>query len=235
MATQLSIYNHALLTMKERRLASLGEDRESRRVLDEFYTQVVQFCLEQGMWTFAMRSATLTSSGSGAYGFTKTFAKPSDYIHLFTVSENASFDPPLVYGFANEGSFLYGNVTPIYIRYSSNDPTNGGGLLTKWPQGFAEYVAGTLAAWSCYAITGNERVAAMIDQRAKVLLFNALSLYSLVAQPGMLPFNTLARSTNASEANNLSPGLLPFGAELRAMMASQGGQGGQGGQNPQGG
>lgn len=228
MATKLSIYNHALLLMKERRLATLTEDRESRRVLDEFYDQCVQFCLEQGMWKFAMRGVSIAQSGSGLYGFTYKFDKPNDFIHLFSASEAADYDPPLVYGFVDEADIFYGNVTPLRVRYSSNHATLGGGLLADWPQGFAEYVATELAAWSAYAITGNERVAMMLDRRSKILLANALSLYCMVAPPGQLPFNTWARAITASEAINTRPELLPFGAEIKALVASQSPQQSQG-------
>lgn len=224
MATKLQIYNHALLMMKERRLVTLSDDKESRRTLDEFYDQILQFCLEQGMWKFAMRSTSLTQAGSGAYGFTYTFDKPSDFVHLFMASATSDFDKPMVYEYVDEGSIFYANTSPLYIRYSSNDTSSGGGLLTSWPQGFAQYVAAELAAWTAYPITGNEKISAMLDQKAKILLANALAMYSLVNEPGMLAFNTGARSPVAGEINNLRPDAQPFGAEVKAMLA--GGKGG---------
>lgn len=226
MASKLSIYNQALLLMKERRLSSLSEDRESRRVLDELWIPLFYFCLEQGMWKFAMRSATLSQVGAGLYGFTYKYNKPSDFIHLFSASENASYDPPLVYGFADEGPYFYGNVSNLRIRYASKGSSYGGNEAA-WPYGYAEYVATELASWACYAITGNERLAMYLDRRAKILLANALSLYCMTAPPGQLPFNTWARSVTASEAVNMRPELLPFGAEVKALLASDKGQQGQ--------
>jgi hypothetical protein len=218
MATQLQLYNHACLMMKERRLASLDEDREARRVLDEFYTEVVQFCLEQGMWKFAMRSASLTQTGAGSYGFTYAFSKPTDFVHLFMASTSSDFDPPMVYDYADEGSVFHADASPLYIRYSSNG-TSYGNDLTKWPQGFSQYVATELASWAAYPITGNEKITLMLDQRSKLLLANALAMYSLVNEPGILPFNTGARSPIASDVNNLHPEAQPFGAEIKAMLA----------------
>ena len=219
MATKLQLYNQALLLMKERRLSGLTEDRESRRTIDEFYDQVVQFCLEQGMWKFAMRSASLTQAGAGAYGFTYTFNKPSDLVHTFLVGDDTAYDPPLVYTFVDEGTIYYANTSPLRIRYSSNHATLGGGLLSAWPQGFAFYVACELAAWTAYAITGNENVAMMLDKKAKIMLANSLSLHSLVNPPGLLPLNSDARAVSASETNRLRPDILPFGTEIKMMMA----------------
>jgi hypothetical protein len=223
-ATKLQIYNQALLMMKERRLSGLTEDRESRRTLDEFYDTVVQFCLEQGMWKFAMRSTSLTQAGAGAYGFTYRFTKPSDLVHTFVVSDTSDYDRPLSYTYGDEGSVYYANSSPLYIRYSSNHATAGGGLLTSWPQSYAFYVAAELAAWTAYPVTGNEKIAMMMDRKAKIMLANALSLYSLVNPPGLLPMNSDARAITASETNRLRPDILPFGAEIKAMLSS-GGQG----------
>lgn len=220
MATKLELYNRALIAMKERRLASLSEDREARRVLDEVYSQVLQFCLEQGMWKFAMRNSSLAQVGAGSYGFTYKFNKPTDLVHLFTAADNTNYDPPLTYNFADEGAFFYANTTPLRVRYSSNHASFGLNL-TSWPAGFAQYVALELAAWASYAITGNENLAMMLDRASKISLANALSLYSMVAPPGQLPFNTWARSVTASEVINLRPELLPFGAEVKALLASQ--------------
>ena len=218
MATKLQLYNQALLLMKERRLSGLAEDRESRRTMDEFYDQVVQFCLEQGMWKFAMRSATLNQDGAGAYGFTYVFNLPSDHIHTFAVGDTADYDPPLVYTYAEEAGLLYANTTTLRLRYSSNG-ANYGLLLSDWPQGFAFYVACELAAWTAYAITGNENVALMLDKKSKIMLANSLSLHSLVNPPGLLPLNSDARAINVSETNRLRPDILPFGTEIKMMMA----------------
>jgi hypothetical protein len=204
--------------MKERRLGSLSDDRESRRTLDEFYNEIVQFGLEQGMWKFAMRSASLTQAGAGAYGFTYVFNKPTDLVHLFMASGSADFDPPMVYDYADEGTVLYANSSPLHIRYSSNDASYGGDL-SKWPQGFAQYVATELAAWTAYPITGNEKITAMLDQKAKILLANALAMFSLVNEPGILPFNSGARTQVAGDITNLRPDAQPFGAEIKAMLA----------------
>lgn len=229
MASKLQLYNHALLLMKERRLSGLTEDRESRRILDEFYTEVVQFCLEQGMWKFAMRSASLSQVGAGAYGFQYRFNKPEDFVHLFEASETVDYNEPLTYNIVDEGTVFHAKSNPLYVRYSSNfshlgtSPYNA--WMAAWPQGFSQYVATELAAWAAYAITGNERIVAALDRKAKILLANALALHSLVAPPGQLPFNTWARSITASEAINNRPELLPFGAEIKAMLSGGGQQG----------
>ena len=56
MTDRLSIYNDALLLCGERGLASLTENTEPRRLLDQVWNnEGVIKCLELGQWHFAMR------------------------------------------------------------------------------------------------------------------------------------------------------------------------------------
>src|ERR1700724_1414124 len=64
MTTQLFIYNEALGHLGERQLASLSEPREPRRVLDSYWSDVVGFCLSQGLWKFAKRTILIDNSSS---------------------------------------------------------------------------------------------------------------------------------------------------------------------------
>ena len=64
MTTQLFIYNEALGHLGERQLASLSEPREPRRVLDSYWSDVVGYCLSQGLWKFARRTIQVDNSSS---------------------------------------------------------------------------------------------------------------------------------------------------------------------------
>ena len=64
MATQLDVYNQALLALKESMLASLTEERESRRVLDALWVDVRQKMIEAGFWKFAVRAVSITQDTS---------------------------------------------------------------------------------------------------------------------------------------------------------------------------
>ena len=94
---QLKIYNAALGHLGERKIASLTENREPRRVLDDFYNDVVQYCLERGTWEFAARNVQIDASTSSSppFGFTNAFVKPTDWVRTVLLSANECFDPPL--------------------------------------------------------------------------------------------------------------------------------------------
>src|SRR4051812_14499694 len=80
MATdRLKIYNGALLICGERSLATLTENREPRRLLDQVWQEGgVQYCLEQGQWKFAMCASKFEADTSytAQFGYTNRFQKP---------------------------------------------------------------------------------------------------------------------------------------------------------------
>lgn len=153
-ATQLGLYNEALRLIGERQLASLTENREPRRVLDNIWNDgAVNYCLEQGLWNFAMRAVQIDASTTAIpnFGYTNAFDKPSDHIRTAGVAEDEFFNTPLT-AYMEEVGFWFASLDPIYIRYVSNAASYGNDL-TRWPQTFTKYVAAYLAAESVLAIT----------------------------------------------------------------------------------
>ena len=144
--TQLGLYNEALRLIGERRLASLAENREPRRVLDDIWNDgAVNACLEQGLWNFAMRAVKVTASAAvPAFGYTYTFDKPTDWIRTAGLSGSETFNPPST-DYMEESGLIFANVTPIYLRYVSNS-SGYGNDYTLWPQSFAKFVAAFLAS-----------------------------------------------------------------------------------------
>lgn len=184
MATQLGLYNEALRLLGERRLASLSENREPRRVLDDIWNDgAMKYCLEQGQWDFAMRAVKITKSVTvPAFGFTYAFDKPNDFIRTAGLSADEAFNMPLLYTLEEVG-FWFANVNPIYVRYVSND-TNYGSDLTRWPQTFSKYVAAYLASEAAWTLTQDEKkrndaillaTSRLLDARSKNALANATS------------------------------------------------------------
>ena len=65
MTTQLTLYNNALHLIGERKLSSLSENRECRRLLDTVWDRpAIDDCLERGQWNFAIRSVHIDHSPS---------------------------------------------------------------------------------------------------------------------------------------------------------------------------
>jgi hypothetical protein len=216
MADQLSLYNAALGYLEERTLASLSENRESRRALDSYWTSVPQYCLEQGLFRFAKRVVQIDASTTvtPAFGYISAFTIPSDWIRTVVISTSPDLDPPLLQ-YNEEAGYWYANATPLYCSYISNDPLYGLNV-GAWPQSFADYVALRLARKACKRVTG------------KVELLNGPQ--GIIAQE-----DKARRVTKANDAMNDPPGLppVPFWARARRGAFGPGGlwygSGGSGG------
>lgn len=144
---RLDLYNNALMLCGERALATLQEEREPRRLLDQVYdTNGVDFCLEQGQWWFAMRTVMIDPDPdiSPSFGFRNAFTKPDDWIKTNALCSDEYFRVPLL-GYADEVSNWYADITPIYVKYVSNDEAFGGDI-SRWPATFADYAAAYFAS-----------------------------------------------------------------------------------------
>lgn len=170
--TQLGLYNEALRIIGERRLSSLSENREPRRLLDDAWNaDAIDYVLEQGLWNFAMRAIQITYSETvtPAFGLQYAFDQPTDHIRTAAVCEDEYFKVPVT-NYVEEVDFWFADFSPLYIRYVSNASTYGNDL-TRWPPTFAKYVAAYLAAEIVLALTSDpERkklTLAVMQQRLK--------------------------------------------------------------------
>lgn len=145
MTTKILVYNQALRLLGERRLTSVTEARDARYHLDDAYAEALGFCLEQGLWNFAMRSAQLDASDSvtPSFGYAFAFTKPSDWVRTYIVSADEHLQEPL-FRMNDEAGYWFADTDPLYIKYVSND-TSYGADLTLWPESYTAYVAARLA------------------------------------------------------------------------------------------
>jgi hypothetical protein len=176
MADKLGIYNAALRELGMDRVASLSEEVEKRYVLDDTYSDVVEECLENAQWKFAMRSAALPYSTSIVpdFGYTYAFDKPEDFVRLCAISDNENFRPSLA-DYRDEAGFWLADSDTIYISYVSND-TDYGMDLTRWPPSFARYVSLTLAERSCIRLTQSDTKLAKLEKDIKKARTKARSI-----------------------------------------------------------
>lgn len=188
MATQLTLYNDALLLCGERFLASLTEERESRRLLDQVWTtsSAVKTCLEMGQWNFAMRTIRVDydTSIDPDFGYARAFTKPDDWVLTSALCADEFFRTPLLQ-FWDEAGYWYADLDTLYVRYVSNHATYGGDL-GKWPESFREYVAEYLASKVILKITGSEEKEKASERRLKKKLTLAKSRAAM-AEPTSFP------------------------------------------------
>lgn len=158
MATdRLKIYNGALLLVGERSITSVNVVEESRRLLDEVWNDNgVRYCLEQGQWMFAMRTAQFTYDASitPAFGFQRGFTKPTDWVLTSGICSDEYCRTPLLQ-YVDEAGYWYADIDDIYVRYVS-DNTSYGLDYAKWPDTFTEYVKAYFASRICHKIPGSK-------------------------------------------------------------------------------
>lgn len=146
MADQLSIYNQALLHLKESPLADLTEERESRRVLDALWAPVRQVMLEAGFWKFAMRTVRITKDPDivPAFGMSMAFNKPADWVKTYLVSVDEGMNQPF-YDWQEESNQFFADVDPLFVRFVSNATPGYGHDPARWTGRFVQAFAFELA------------------------------------------------------------------------------------------
>lgn len=192
MATKLSLFNGALLVLGERKLASLTENREPRRVLDDIWSRnPVRDCLSKGQWNFSIRSMEYHPSPSltPSFGHEYAYDKPTDWVRTAALTSDESFSNALdASQVRDEAGFWFADIEPLYVRYVSDDSQYGGDL-SLWPENFARYVEHYMAEASCMRITGNRQLhstvlAKMVKQLQVALGTDAVDQGAVPIPPG---------------------------------------------------
>jgi hypothetical protein len=208
MADKLSLYNGALREVGERKLASLSENREPRRVLDSAWdAEAVLTCLAAAQWNFATNSIELTHSPSvePAFGFTWAFDKPENWVRTTAVCEDERFNVPLLH-YRDEGRYWYADQDPIYVSYVDAGPSFGLDY-GKWPINFTRYVECFLGARICMSLTQNKSKRDDLETLAEVWLTKAKSTDAMDEPTKFPPPGTWSRSRHGrgSSRNDRGP------------------------------
>ena len=177
MSTKLSLYNQALIELGQRALSAVDENREDRRTLDAVYDSVVEDCLEQGQWNFAIRAVKIEADTTitPAFGFTEVFGKPSDWVRTVGLSTDEHHNCPLTGDeMRDEAGVWLADTTPLYARYVSNDASYGLDL-TAWPVSFERFVELELASRIAVRITASDKLHKKVYSLAKAAKRNALN------------------------------------------------------------
>lgn len=162
MTTRLSLYNDALLLIGERSLDTLADNVETRRLLDQVWNSgAVDACLEEAQWQFAIRTIQIDYDPGMQpdFGYQYVFDKPTDWILTSAVCSDESFRVPVV-RYVDEAGFWFSDITPLYVRYVSNDSSYGTNYA-NWPKSFVDFVASHLASKIVMKISNDKDVVNM--------------------------------------------------------------------------
>jgi hypothetical protein len=144
-ATKIGVYNGALRELGERKLASLSENREPRRLLDDVYDDGLIQCLAMEQWRFAVRTIYVTRDTSiePSHGYQNAYEQPEDFVRTHRLCSDEYLRVPLL-DYQTEARWVYADIEPIYWSYVSKH-VDYGLALANWPPNFTFYVETFLA------------------------------------------------------------------------------------------
>lgn len=195
MTDQLTLYNRALGHCQETKLATITENRPSRHVLDLHYTDVLKDMIEGGFWHFAMRSVSITYDPdiSPAFGYTKAFNTPEDWVKTYQVSASDRFTPPLE-DWIHESNLFWCDQETIYLRYVSNSDDGYGYDLDRWTERFTKAFALELAARIAPSLPGSNADVERLEEKALTARSDALSFEAMTQPPRRPPMGNWNRA-----------------------------------------
>lgn len=174
--SRILLYNEALRMCGERKLASLTENREPRRLLDEVWAEGgVRSCLEAGQWNFAMRAVQLDydTDVEPQFGYQYAFSKADDWVRTAGVCTDERLSNPLM-NYKDEVGYWYADLTPIYVRYVSDDAAFGSDM-SKWPGTFSGYAAAYFASKIVFKLTSDKEKVLLVKRELRDAKRDALN------------------------------------------------------------
>jgi hypothetical protein len=181
-ATRLGLWNAALLEIGQERLSDTGDPVVSARELAFVHDKVVSECIAAGSWNFAMETiqADADTGVTPEFGYTKVFAKPSDWVRTVAISSDEYFSFPHL-AYYDDSNFWSADSSPIYVRYVSDD--TGLGLdLNRWTANFTRFVELELAERVCLKLTQSSSMKEDIGKRRDKARKRALN-FDAMAEP----------------------------------------------------
>jgi len=135
--TQLILYNGALRLLGQPKLATITEEKEARRILDDAWNDEARdFVLEQGNWNFATRTIRIEidSALTPEFGFNNAFNKPDDWVRTVTIASDEYFLFSMTdREYNDEGDYWFSDIDQMYVKHVSNDAAYGADYAL-WPR-----------------------------------------------------------------------------------------------------
>ena len=197
--TRLQLYNNALRMCGDRRIATLSDETESRRLLDDVWNDGwIDEVLEAGFWKFAMKSQKFSyeTSVTTSFGYQRAFLKPDDWIRPYAICSDEFYRAPLL-RYQDDGQYIFADLDDIYVRYVSNGSTRGGDL-SLWAGAFADYAAAVGASKIIPKLTADKtRLDMILHSRSGLLAQNLSQALNLDAMGEPQKFPALGSWVNS--------------------------------------
>jgi hypothetical protein len=194
-SSRVSVINRALIKLGVQTIADPDEESEPARVSKQLFDGSARAELRKNPWCFATRRAQLAAALSApAFGFTRAFPLPSDFVRLvqagdyydFAAVRHAPLDRSVV-PYRIEGAQLLTDwPAPLNIRYVADLSADPG----QWDAAFIDAFSFRLAAEMCGTLTGSDSKTAMLDKQYSRAIGEARRLNAIETPPEPLPDNS---------------------------------------------
>jgi hypothetical protein len=174
--TKLKIWNDCLAELGQAAITATGEEGVAPAALWDVHDRTVIYCLEQGYWNFATKTASLaTEGGTAMYGYIYPYQKPAGWVRTILISANEDYWPPFEQ-YEDARNQINADISPLYMAYVSTEGVvSGANAFTTWPETFSTYVSCELAKRICRRIGGASDEYDKIERRCKETKEDALS------------------------------------------------------------
>lgn len=165
MASEVDICNSALTKLGVEHIVSLDEDSKAARLCKEQYPKIRDEILGSHLWNFAMKRAALALLPDvPAFGFSYTYALPTDYIRVLHMSNKS------VRFKIEQNKRLITNNTSGNILYIAKITD-----VSMYSPVFSEALAYQLAVDLSYALVQNSALGERLNGKATQKLRDARS------------------------------------------------------------
>ena len=182
-AQKLALYNGALRIIRETKLASITEEREPRRLLDDAWVGLsadaampgaIISCLEMGIWHFAKVRTKLVPNGTNATGYRNFYNHPVDYVRLVAMCADSEFNVPVTQYDEAAGKW-HAHLDELHVQYVSKH-ADVGQAPALWPEAFRKVVESYLAKEVALGLTVSDGIRALAADALKDALVWAKTL-----------------------------------------------------------
>lgn len=181
MLTDLEISNLALGHLGCERIASLSDDNKRARLCSDFLEVSRKHTLELGHWDFAIKRATLTSSGTPDFEWTYRFDVPDDMIAIISeYNENE---------YKVEGPYILSDAETLQLKYIyeiDEDVKRSATFDSAWSLLLAHYM--------CYSLTQSLSLKDRLLKDAEEVSAKAMSRNSARSTPESYEFDVFLDS-----------------------------------------
>lgn len=166
MASPVDICNSALIKIGVEPIVSLDEDSKAARLCKEQYPKIRDEIIGSHLWNFAMKRAVLAQLPDvPAFGFSYTYALPTDYIRVLHMNEKSTRFK------IEQNKRLITNSISVSILYVAKIED-----VSMYSPIFREALAYQLAVDLSYALVQNSALGERLNGKATQKLRDARSL-----------------------------------------------------------